>query len=318
MDPDAPLGADHALDRLPPDEVLDLFAPLMPSTVFSLQQPEPSVDPLAFSFALRGEMTYPHSCPPLPLSNSPPSDSAPLLELPMNIQQQLLPQPVSDPMSCTSSSQPAVQHEPVPAPPADVTASSSSPALRCRPIMPRTPACSALPTPATPSSHICTPMSALALSESAPQPPPASLPPSLYTPPTTTLRIAKRQKARRAKLPGTPVTPISPSTPPILDRVLSNSSMKTFGTSEHDVGMAFELVNRCVQERAHSRKIKLRKQLKDDSKVTSSQREAKVSRLFHNEVLRGYQGALLEVIGAWYKAQADLHHLRQQQHQSGL
>eukprot|EP00737_Agarophyton_chilense_P001673 gb/GEZJ01001878.1/.p1 GENE.gb/GEZJ01001878.1/~~gb/GEZJ01001878.1/.p1 ORF type:complete len:143 (-),score=21.86 gb/GEZJ01001878.1/:597-986(-) len=128
------------------------------------------------------------------------------------------------------------------------------------------------------------------------------------------MRIVKKHKHRRCKQPGTPVTPVSVSAPPILEQVVSHSAMSSFGSSQHDVEVAYKLFHEHIHRRAHHQKIQLRQNLKDSGVATSSQREAKVSRLYHHEVLRGYRSALIEVIGAWHKTTATLRDQQRQRH----
>ncbi|PXF39690.1 hypothetical protein BWQ96_00418 [Gracilariopsis chorda] len=77
--------------------------------------------------------------------------------------------------------------------------------------------------------------------------------------------------------------------------------MSAFGTQSSDIDNICTKIEKCVEHRARARKLQLRNQLKDDANITSSQREAKVSRLYHNQILEGYREALREVVCAWYK-----------------
>lgn len=231
---------------------------------------------------------HPHSCPPS-LIPVPAAEPAPDLQLPRNLSS--LP---TDPLDLKAEPYPLPARSPLCAPLSP--AIPASPAHTHPPIAPRTPARTTLQHTVS-SPHICTPLSTLAISSHVPPHPLTASSPAI------TPTISKRTRStKRTRLPGTPVTPnIHASTQPILHQLMSLDIMSAFGTQSSDIDNICTKIEKCVEHRARARKLQLRNQLKDDANITSSQREAKVSRLYHNQILEGYREALREVVCAWYK-----------------
>lgn len=267
---------------------------------------------------------HPESCPPRLLPSS--FNSAPHFQLPKSrLETHPTPTPTPTPMHTPSrpfliddhrilpdpiSSFPSFGGTPV-TPVSQSSPMPSTSSIRPRPIAPRisTPFLPSI-APITPLSHLITP--------SAPIRPAFSslVSPSMQTqsnngvhppqPSTTTTKTSHRQPFHH--LPDLP--PISSiiasgprrdglqSTPelrPLLKDLITNR-LVTFSPSTQQVLDFCHHIDHRVSDRALSIKVVLRNHLKKDPDISSSRREAKVSRLFNSETLIGYQDSIFELV----------------------